>query len=237
MPRDLFGDVVRPSVRIASRKWYSLPLAVGLHALVIAALIIVPLLATGRLPGLPPPSAIFVEVLTPEPPAGPPPMRKTGAQAVPAENPNAAPVNVPTGVGPESGMTRDPEIYVDTGVAGGLPTPVEGVGIAVPPEAPPPAAPSAPLRISSGIKPPTKIKDVKPSYPDIAIKARVSGVVIIEATIDVTGRVIEAKILRGIPLLDQAALDAVRQWRFTPTRLNGVPVPVVMTVTVQFWLQ
>ena len=63
------------------------------------------------------------------------------------------------------------------------------------------------------------------------------GVVIIEATIGADGRVKEAKVLRGQPLLDQAALDAVKQWQFTPTLLNNVPVPVIMTVTVNFTLQ
>ena len=60
---------------------------------------------------------------------------------------------------------------------------------------------------------------------------------ILEATIGPDGRVQDVKVLRSIPLLDQAALDAVRQWVFTPTLLNGVPVPVIMTVTVQFTLQ
>ena len=76
-----------------------------------------------------------------------------------------------------------------------------------------------------------------PIYPAIAQSARVAGVVIIEATIGPNGRVQEAKVLRSIPLLDAAALEAVRQWEFTPTLLNGVPVPVIMTVTVNFTLQ
>ena len=63
------------------------------------------------------------------------------------------------------------------------------------------------------------------------------GVVIVEAVISTTGHVVEARILRSVPLLDQAALDAVRQWRYTPSLLNGVPVPVVMTVTVTFTLK
>jgi protein TonB len=65
----------------------------------------------------------------------------------------------------------------------------------------------------------------------------VQGVVIIEATIGADGKVKEAKVLRGQPLLDQAALDAVKQWVFSPTLLNNVPVPVIMTVTVNFTLQ
>ena len=71
-------------------------------------------------------------------------------------------------------------------------------------------------------------------YPAIAQSAHVTGAVIIEATIGPDGKVIDAKVVRSIPLLDQAALDAVRQWEYTPTLLNGVPVPVVMTVTVNF---
>jgi protein TonB len=65
----------------------------------------------------------------------------------------------------------------------------------------------------------------------------VEGIVIIEATIGADGQVINARILRSVPLLDQAAIDAVRQWQFTPTLLNGVPVPVIMTVTVNFTLK
>jgi protein TonB len=71
----------------------------------------------------------------------------------------------------------------------------------------------------------------------IAPAAGVLGVVIIDATIGQDGKVKDARVLRSIPLLDQAALDAVRQWEFTPTLLNGVPVPVIMTVTVNFTLQ
>ena len=91
--------------------------------------------------------------------------------------------------------------------------------------------------MGGNIRPPTKTRHVAPTYPPIAQSARVQGIVIIEATIGPNGKVQEAKVLRSIPLLDQAALDAVKQWEFTPTLLNGVPVPVIMTVTVQFTLQ
>jgi protein TonB len=74
-------------------------------------------------------------------------------------------------------------------------------------------------------------------YPRIAQAARVQGVVIIEATIGPTGSVQDARILRSIPLLDAAALEAVRQWEYTPTLLNGMPVPVLMTITVNFTLR
>jgi TonB family protein len=101
--------------------------------------------------------------------------------------------------------------------------------------APRPAATvTAPLRIGGQIKPPTRVKDVKPIYPAIAQSANVTGAVTIEATIGVDGKVTDAKVVRSVPLLDQAALDAVRQWEYMPTLLNGVPVPVVTMVTVNF---
>ena len=93
---------------------------------------------------------------------------------------------------------------------------------------------AAAVRVGGKIKAPTKIKDVKPVYPAIAQSARVAGAVVIEATIGPDGKVIDAKVLRSVPLLDQAALDAVRQWEYTPTLLNGVPVPVRVTVTINF---
>ena len=114
---------------------------------------------------------------------------------------------------------------------------VGGVVGGLPEAPPPPPPPQAPVRVGGNIKPPTKTRDVKPIYPAIAQSARVQGVVIIEATIGPDGKVKDAKVLRSIPLLDQAALDAVKQWEFTPTLLNGVPVPVIMTVTVNFTLQ
>jgi len=95
----------------------------------------------------------------------------------------------------------------------------------------------AAVRIGGQIKAPTKIKDVKPVYPAIAQSARVAGVVTIEATIGPDGKVMDATVVRSVPLLDQAALDAVRQWEYTPTLLNGVPVPVLVTVTINFTQQ
>src|SRR5262249_20882498 len=82
-----------------------------------------------------------------------------------------------------------------------------------------------------------KTKHVPPVFPPEAYKANISGVVIIEATIGADGRVSDTKVLRSIPLLDQPAVDAVRQWEFEPTLLNGVAVPVIMTVTVTFTLE
>jgi TonB family protein len=112
-------------------------------------------------------------------------------------------------------------------------------------EPPPPPAPPgssdpmvsggmAPVRVGGNIKTPTKIRDVRPVYPPEAHAAGISGMVILEVLIDASGNVEAAKVLRSIPMLDQAATDAVKQWQFTPTHLNGAAVPVIMTVTVNF---
>ena len=93
-----------------------------------------------------------------------------------------------------------------------------------------------PVRVGGAIRAPKRTRDVPPEYPAIAQSARVQGVVILEATIGADGRVQDARVLRSIPLLDQAARDAVLQWEFEPTLLNGQPVPVIMTMTVQFTL-
>jgi TonB family protein len=95
----------------------------------------------------------------------------------------------------------------------------------------------SPVRVGGTIKAPQRLKHVPPVYPPIAQSARVQGVVIVEATIGTDGLVAGATVVRSIPLLDQAALDAVRQWEFAPTLLDGKPVPVIMTVTVSFTLQ
>lgn len=93
------------------------------------------------------------------------------------------------------------------------------------------------LRVGGNIKTPMKVRDVKPVYPPEAQVNRVQGVVILETILDSNGRVAAARILRSIPLLDQAALEAVKQWEFTPTLLNGTPTAILMTVTVNFSLQ
>ncbi len=111
---------------------------------------------------------------------------------------------------------------------------------APPPPPPPPPAQlvdgQVPVRVGGNVKPPTKIRDVKPIYPADAEAANVQGVVILEATIDPDGNVRSARVLRGRPLLDNAAIEAVEQWQYVPTLMNGVAVPVIMTVTVNFTL-
>jgi len=97
-----------------------------------------------------------------------------------------------------------------------------------------PASPDVPVRVGGIVPQPVKVKDVAPVMPEVARQAHIQGIVILEITIDTQGRVSNARVLRSIPLLDQAALDAARQWEFTPTYVDGQPRPVIMTVTVPF---
>jgi protein TonB len=106
-----------------------------------------------------------------------------------------------------------------------------------PPPPPPPGWPGNAVRVGGNMKMPVKTKHVAPDYPAIAQSARVQGVVIVEVLLGPDGKVQAARVLRSIPLLDQSAVDAVKQWEFTPTLLNGSPVPVILTATVQFTLQ
>ena len=93
------------------------------------------------------------------------------------------------------------------------------------------------VRAEKDIKPPKLVKEVQPIYPEIARVAEVQGVVILSVKTDEEGRVKDAMVLRSIPLLDQAAIDAVRQWVYEPLIIDGKAVPVVFTVTVRFQLK
>jgi protein TonB len=235
----MFGDVVDPSIKVGSQKWYTVPLSIIAHVVLFAAVIIIPLMATDVLPTPPSMMAFVGAPPTPPPPPPPPPSAAPPPKTPqPVANPNAAPIEAPKQIVPETPSVGVSE-GVPGGVEGGVPGGVMGGVVGGLPEAPPPPPPppQAPVRVGGAIKQPTKLKNVPPVYPPIAQSARVQGVVIIEATIGADGKVKDAKVLRSIPLLDQAALDAVKQWVFTPTLLNNVPVPVIMTVTVNFTLQ
>jgi len=106
------------------------------------------------------------------------------------------------------------------------------------PEGPPPAEPEGPIRVGGDVQPPVKVSAPSPQYTEIARKARIQGVVIVEAIIDKQGDVTNVKILKGLPMgLDTAAADAVKKWRFKPATLNGKPVAVIYNLTVNFRLQ
>jgi protein TonB len=146
---------------------------------------------------------------------------------------NAAPLVAPTGIAPEP--EAPPPVIGPPGIVSG-PANVDLGAIVAPPPPPPPPQAAPPVRLHSGIDAPVKIRDVRPEYPTIARTAGVKGLVIIEATIDTSGEVVGTRVLRSVPLLDEAALNAVRQWKYTPAKLNGEPVSVLITVTVNFTL-
>ena len=101
---------------------------------------------------------------------------------------------------------------------------------------PAPDKPQGPVRIRVGgaLKPPRLVSSVLPIYPSMARDAGIEGEVVIDTTIDETGKVTSTKVVSGPAVLRQSALDALRQWRYAPSMLNGQPIPVQMTVTIKF---
>ncbi len=235
MPRDLFGDVTRPFDGAGARSRYTVPLSLLAHTAIVVAVVVVPLVAADALPSLA--SHITFESITPVVPPEPPRPRATPPPDTPVVNPDAAPTEAPQGIGEEPPIA-DPVAAADLGTGVMFGTVEGGIDTLAPPP-PPPAPDPTPRKVPVGgdVRVPQKLHDAAPVYPAIAIAARVQGIVIVQATIGTDGQVVDATVLRSIPLLDQAALDAVRQWRYTATRLNGQPVAVVMTVTVNFTLR
>jgi periplasmic protein TonB len=236
----MFRDIVQPSIRVGSRKGFVLPLSVVTHVAVVGAALLVSLTVPGVLPIPAEALKAFVSgdvTLPPEPPPAPRssvPVHKSMVDV----DPNAAPLEAPDAIAPEV-IVDIPVAPVGTvqGIAS-LAGVIRQDAVPVPSVSPPPpVATDAPLPVGGNIKPPVKIKDVRPVYPPFAQAAHIEGVVIIETMIGTTGKVLDARVLRSIPLLDDAALQAVRQWEFTPTLLNGSPVTVMMTVTVNFSLK
>jgi protein TonB len=215
------------------------------HGALVAAVLVVPLLMDSSLPDPESGSvhAFFaqpLELAPPPPPPPPPPGGREGGPRVEAppvarSDGFVAPVDTPELLPDDAGLDLGIEGGVSGGVEGGVPGGVVGGVIGGLPEAPPPAA--APVRVGGQIKEPKKIRDVAPAYPDAALQTGVQGVVILECLISPQGKVTDVKVLRGVPLLSEAAVEAARQWLYTPTLRDGVPVPVIMTVTVRFDLR
>jgi protein TonB len=130
---------------------------------------------------------------------------------------------------------------VPGGVVGGVPGGALGGVIGGVPDTPPPPPPppklKEPLRVGGNVQTSKLIRKLDPVYPELAKRARVSGIVLLQVTVSETGQVQAVKLIRGHPLLNQSAIDAVRQWQYSPTLLNGEPVPVIATVTVNFVLK
>jgi protein TonB len=230
-----------PESRPAPRAWTGV-LSLALHALLVAVVLVLPLLYDDRLPErVSEVHAFFagpMELAPPPPPPPPPAASHVAAQAprpAPTTAAFVAPVEVPTQIVPEEGLDLGVQGGMPGGVEGGVPGGVVGGLVGGLPDAPP-APPAHPLRAGLDVREPRKVKDVKPVYPNLAVMSRVQGVVVLDCQIDPRGRVVDVKVLRGNVVLNEAAVEAVRQWVYTPTLVNGVPVSVTMTVTLTFQL-
>jgi protein TonB len=241
----MFQDVLFVPDRHWRTRAAALPVAALAHAVALTLLITLPLLRTGEPPAIDVSNAILVPALPSTP--LPPPRARTGnpgarikarRTAVPAgEAWRLVPVEIPQGVveegfgsgGAENGIPGG----VDYGTGEGLAANLLGSDLyqlVGKPEEPP-------VRAAGEVRPPRLIRRVEPVYPELARQARQQGTVILEATTDIYGRVIAVRVLRSLPLLDQAAIEAVRQWVYEPLLLNGRPRPVTFTVTVTFVLK
>jgi protein TonB len=221
----------------------------------VAVALVIPLLNTAELP-----AALWVsQILAPAPPpaAAPPrPPADTAPRPTPVRQfdgvlrqPPAIPEKVAVIEETEVGEWAPPQI----GVPGGVPCPgcmptgvigsITGSGPAVPPPPPPvvekPKAvvPETPIQVVSELQAAKLIHKVTPVYPAMARNVRVSGVVEIEAIIAKDGSMRSLRVLTGHPLLINAAVDAVKQWRYRPTLLQGQPVEVITRIQVNFTLR
>lgn len=198
-------------------------------------------------------------VFTPSPLAGPvihrghsEPHPVNGSRGESPETGMTAPSRIPDKISQEPGLQQasvicndceggDPGSFpgIGNGNENGLPISETGLVLS-PPSLPPPVhqsnRPTRPLSVGGDVQNANLISQVKPSYPHPAIVARVQGTVVLEAVISRQGVVEDLRVVSGNPLLVPAALDAVKQWRYRPTLLNGEPVEVETTITVSFTL-
>jgi protein TonB len=217
----------------------SVPISIGLHLVALLVFLIIPLVADVSLPRvwvdlpdyvrlapMPPPPAVTVAAARPLANPGPA-VNPAPTTAPPTIEPAAArPAAVPD-VPASPGATGMPGgVGIDTGTASSVMMPV-----------PDPPRQAGPVRVAQLPVAPRKIADARPLYPEIARRARVEGTVVLEAVLDPTGHVTQLRVIKSVPTLDQAALDAVRQWRYTPSVYGGQPVSVLMTITIRFQLQ
>lgn len=217
------------------------------HILVLGSMAAVLLFSVSdKLPKVPTMMAFVAELPAPPPPPPPPPptvrtqREPQPASSAPVSGPTfAAPAEIPTGIRAESAVDLGDESGVVGGVPGGIAGGVLGgiLGGIIEGEPLPPPPPRRPARVGGDIKEPALVHRVEPVYPWIAVGGKITGTVILEATVNEAGEVTNVVVLRSIPLLDKPSIAAVKQWRYEPLRLNGVPSPFVLTVTLTFSLQ
>lgn len=221
--------------------WTSLTI----HAGVLTTAILVPLYRVGAdLPRFETMSAFMVTTPAspppppPPPPASPPPSSASSSGHAPRLAPITdfvAPIAIPTAIPAEDFGPIDLEM--PGGVEGGVPGGVVGGIVGGLEEAPPPpSAKQEPVRVDFRQQEARPIQRVDPAYPDLAAQAHVQGIVIVEVLVDERGVPAGTKILRSVPLLDAAAINAVEQWRWNPYTSGGRAVPFLVTVTVDFQL-
>jgi protein TonB len=255
-PRAISGDrsdfafrslvLTRPR-SLAAARGATLAVSIVAHAVLIAAVVIAPLLLFEEvLPTADMAVRTFFAApatLAPAPPPPPPPPPAARARAAPAVAPPpsepakfVAPVEIPQGIAVEESLDLGVEGGVPGGVEGGVPGGVVGGIIGGLPQAV--TAPPRPLvRIGGKIRAPKLVHEVKPEYPPLAVQARVQALIILEARVGIDGAVQSVRILRGHPLLDPAAIEAVKQWRYQPLLLNGVPNEFILNVVMNFQIQ
>jgi protein TonB len=244
--------LVYAAARTGDWKRAAIPCAYIGEVLLVGAMALVPLIYTEALP-----KTLWTEVLrVPSPP--PPPPSSAGTQTlhqatrhVSSDEILKAPPSIPPTIAQVHDEPLPPAQFPSTsiGVPGGIYNGQAGAELDpvlrnivqnAQPQPPPPqmSKASQPLRIHPGgnVIPPKLIYEPKPEYPQLARMARIEGAVELEAVISKDGTIEELKVLRGHPLLVKAALEAVRQWRYQPTLLNGEPIEVLTEITVNFKL-
>jgi periplasmic protein TonB len=252
----MFKSIINPTSGVPRQRWTTTVLSAVGHVTLIIVLVLSTLYATDTLPEPRETLAVFIAApVPPPPPPAPPatepeparvkpvPVRSSTPRRAPviAKAPIAAPVEAPSAITKETGLEGGEftpsgiEAGFETGLPGGVAGGIAGGFITAPPP-PPPPPPAAPVRVGGEISAPRLLHRVDPEYPLIAQSAQIQGIVILEATVDVAGAVTDTKVLRSHSVLDEAAVNAVRQWRYEPLRLNGQAMPFVLTVTVSFSL-
>ena len=239
------GNVERP---LRERSPRSQVVAVVGHIVVVTLLVGIPLLrVTDVLPDAP--TVLAFVVAPPAPP--PPPLKAAAGKAVAQPEPKptgpaAAPLEPPGALAPEPAQpgplvdAKGVEGGVEGGIAGGMLGGIVGGLVAVAPPPPPlplpvPAAPPQPVRIGGQLAAPGLLYRVEPVYPEIAASTHAGGMVILEALVGTDGCVESVKVLRSASkLLSGPSADALKQWKYSPLLLNGIPTPFVLTVTFNF---